>query len=253
MRESGMSPAEVVERALAAARSRPRIPAWIDRKNGRREAAARAYRRPHDDLAGDMFRNRVSAYSCRERASLERERLFPRPADFPWASPPRLAKPGDYLTEDVAGMPVLMTRGADGTVKAFANICRHRGARVGRKAAATRGPVTCPYHGWTYDLAGRLLGTTDKVGFAGIDLARHGWCVCRRRSATACLFVRPKPYSRARASRQSTPSTRSRPAGDRPRALRLETYPMFSADRINPGSTGSSPSTPSSRATTSRI
>ena len=85
----------------------------------------------------------------------------------------RLAKPGDYLTEDVAGMPVLMTRGADGRVMAFANICRHRGAPVAQGCGNARA-FTCPYHGWTYDLAGKLLGTTDKVGFAGLDLARHG-------------------------------------------------------------------------------
>ena len=81
------------------------------------------------DLAGDMFRNRVSAYSCRERATLERERLF-RDQPIFMGLTTRLAKPGDYLSEDVAGMPVLMTRGADGRVMAFANICRHRGAPV---------------------------------------------------------------------------------------------------------------------------
>src|SRR5512139_3111724 len=82
------------------------------------------------DLAGAMFRNRVSAYSCRERAALERDRLFrDRPMIFMGLAT-RLAKAGDYLAEDVAGMPVLMTRGADGEVKAFANVCRHRGAPV---------------------------------------------------------------------------------------------------------------------------
>ena len=83
------------------------------------------------DLADSLFRNRVIAYSCRERARLERDRLFRDLPMFMGLST-RLAKAGDYLTEDVAGMPVLMTRGADGSVKAFANVCRQRGAPVRR-------------------------------------------------------------------------------------------------------------------------
>src|SRR5260370_7258152 len=76
------------------------------------------------DLARDMFRNRVSAYSCRDRASLERERLFRAQPIFMGLAA-RLAKPGDYLSEDVAGMPVLMTRGPAGPLMAFANTCPH--------------------------------------------------------------------------------------------------------------------------------
>jgi len=94
------------------------------------------------DLADAMFRNRVSAYSCRERAGLERDRLFRERPIFMGLST-RLPKPGDYLTEDVAGMPVLMTRGADGEVRAFANICRHRGAPVAQGCGNARAFV-CP-------------------------------------------------------------------------------------------------------------
>src|SRR5262245_53443384 len=143
------------------------------------------------DLAETMFRNRVLAYSCRERAALERNRLFRDRPIFMGLST-RLAKPGDYLTEDVAGMPVLMTRGADGEVRAFANICRHRGAPVAQGCGSARAFV-CPYHGWTYDLAGKLPGTTDKAGFAGIDLATHGLVRLPAGERHGMLFVRPKP------------------------------------------------------------
>ena len=81
------------------------------------------------DLADALFRNKVDAYSSTERAAREREALFRALPLFVGLSS-RLAKPGDYVTEDVAGMPVLLTRGADGAVRAFANICRHRGAPV---------------------------------------------------------------------------------------------------------------------------
>src|SRR5215470_13886844 len=145
------------------------------------------------DLAEAMFRNRTLAYSCRERASLERDRLFRERPIFMGLST-RLPKAGDYLTEDVAGMPVLLTRGADGEVRAFANICRHRGAPVAQGCGNARAFV-CPYHGWTYDLAGKLLGTTDKVGFAGIDLATHGLARLPAVEKHGLLFVRPKPMA----------------------------------------------------------
>ena len=143
------------------------------------------------DLADSLFRNRVIAYSCRERARLERDRLFRDQPMFMGLST-RLAKAGDYVTEDVAGMPVLMTRGADGGVRAFANICRHRGAPVATGCGNAR-VFTCPYHAWTYDLAGKLLGTTDKVGFAGLDLGAHGLVRLPAAEKHGMLFVRPKP------------------------------------------------------------
>src|SRR5882672_7072924 len=113
------------------------------------------------DLADALFRNRTVNYSCRERAALERQRLFRDRPIFMGLST-RLAKPGDYLTEDVAGLPVLMTRGADGAVYAFANICRHRGAPVAQ-GCGNAWAFTCPYHGWTYDLSVNLSATTDKA------------------------------------------------------------------------------------------
>ncbi len=124
------------------------------------------------DLADAMFRNRVGAYSSRDRAALERDRLF-RERPILMGLSTRLPKPGDYLTEDVAGMPVLLTRGGDGEIRAFANVCRHRGAPVAEGCGNAR-VFVCPYHAWTYDGTGRLLGTTDKAGFAGMDLATHG-------------------------------------------------------------------------------
>ena len=187
------------------------------------------------DLADDMFRNRVSAYSCRERASLERERLFRERPIFMGLST-RLPKPGDYLTEDVAGMPVLMTRGADGEVRAFANICRHRGAPVAQGCGNARAFV-CPYHGWTYDLAGKLLGTTDKVGFAGIDLASHGLVRLPAAERHGMLFVRPKPVQPGESvdDRHRLPiSARWRPTSPRSgsRPIRCS-RPIASHPRIN--------------------
>jgi phenylpropionate dioxygenase-like ring-hydroxylating dioxygenase large terminal subunit len=183
------------------------------------------------DLADAMFRNRVSAYSCRERASLERDRLFRERPIFMGLST-RLPKSGDYLTEDVAGMPVLMTRGGDGEVRAFANICRHRGAPVAQGCGNARAFV-CPYHGWTYDAAGKLLGTTDKVGFAGIDLASHGLVRLPAAERHGLMFVRPKPIGASESGAIDIDADLGALVPDLT-ALKLETYPIFSADRVAP-------------------
>ena len=183
------------------------------------------------DLAGEMFRNRVINYSCRERAALEREKLFRDQPIFMGLSM-RLPKPGDYLTEDVAGMPVLMTRTADGTVVAFANICRHRAAPVAQGCGHAKA-FTCPYHGWTYDLAGKLLGTTDKVGFAGIDLAAHGLVRLPAAERHGLLFVRPKPAQPGESLVLDVDTGLGTMVADFD-ALKLDTFPLFSTDRVAP-------------------
>jgi nitrite reductase/ring-hydroxylating ferredoxin subunit len=183
------------------------------------------------DLAADMFRNKVAAYSCRERAALEREKLFRERPIFMGLTT-RLPKPGDYLAEDVAGMPVLMTRGGDGEVRAFANICRHRGAPVAQGCGNARAFV-CPYHGWTYDSAGKLLGTTDKVGFAGIELARHALVRLPSAERHGMLFVQPKPLQEGEANGLDVDAALGAVAYDFV-ALRLESYPIFSVDRVTP-------------------
>ncbi len=183
------------------------------------------------DLAEAMFRNKVVNYSCRERAALEREKLFRDQPIFMGLST-RLPKPGDYLTEDVAGMPVLMTRTAEGKVMAFANICRHRVAPIAEGCGHARA-FTCPYHGWTYDLTGKLLGTTDKVGFAGIDLAAHGLVRLPAAERHGMLFVRPKPAQAGESLELDVDAGLGALAADFD-ALELETYPLFSSDWVKP-------------------
>ena len=183
------------------------------------------------DLASELFRNRVDAYSCPARAAAERHALFRDQPLFMGLSS-RLAKPGDYVTEDVAGMPVLMTRGADGTVRAFANICRHRGAPVASGCGNARA-FTCPYHGWTYDTAGKLLGTTDKTGFAGLDLASHGLARLPAAEKHGILFVRAKPAQPGESTDIDIDANLGLIATDLA-VLELETYSLFSTDRVKP-------------------
>src|SRR5262249_40919436 len=66
----------------------------------------------------------------------------------------QVAAAGSYLTADVAGEPVLVVRGEDRVLRAFANVCRHRGAVLLTEPAGCAGRVRCRHHGWAYELAG---------------------------------------------------------------------------------------------------
>jgi nitrite reductase/ring-hydroxylating ferredoxin subunit len=84
-----------------------------------------------------------------------------------------LAEPGSYKAEDIVGTPVLILRDSGGELRAFLNVCRHRGMPVATgcgKAAR----FTCPYHAWTYDQQGRLVAVTSEETFGPIDRAAHG-------------------------------------------------------------------------------
>ena len=68
----------------------------------------------------------------------------------------------DFFTVTLGRQPVLLTRSADGEIRGFLNACAHRGARVCRQKVGNRRLHTCPFHGWTYDGRGRLVGVTSE-------------------------------------------------------------------------------------------
>lgn len=76
----------------------------------------------------------------------------------------QVAKPGDFVTADVAGEPVMAVRGEDGVLRAFFNVCRHRAAPILNEPCGHATKLRCRYHGWTYDLAGELRGTPEFEG-----------------------------------------------------------------------------------------
>ena len=85
----------------------------------------------------------------------------------------QIERPGDFLVQQVAGANVIVVRGDDGAVRAFHNVCRHRGTLLcNEEPGHAPRKIRCPYHAWTYDLAGRLVGAPhmDKVeGFREQD------------------------------------------------------------------------------------
>ena len=69
----------------------------------------------------------------------------------------QLVKLGDYFLADVAGESLIVTRDSAGTLRAFYNVCRHRGTKICRESEGKfAGKIQCPYHAWTYGLDGRL-------------------------------------------------------------------------------------------------
>lgn len=87
----------------------------------------------------------------------------------------QLRKPGDFVTHDETGQPILVARGTDGKLRAFLNVCRHRSASVETKpCGSNKRAFVCPYHGWSYDLTGRLVGITDSAWFGELDKASYG-------------------------------------------------------------------------------
>jgi phenylpropionate dioxygenase-like ring-hydroxylating dioxygenase large terminal subunit len=87
----------------------------------------------------------------------------------------QLRQPGDFITHNDTGQPILVARGTDGVLRAFLNVCRHRSATVEPKACgAGKRAFVCPYHGWSYDLTGRLLGISDGAAFGEVDREHFG-------------------------------------------------------------------------------
>src|SRR5271154_6137817 len=87
----------------------------------------------------------------------------------------QLRKPGDFVTHTDTGQPILVVRGTDGILRAFLNVCRHRSASVEQKpCGSNKRAFVCAYHGWSYDLTGRLVGVTDGAAFGELDRSKHG-------------------------------------------------------------------------------
>lgn len=119
-------------------------------------------------LAESEMRYPASAYYGAEQ--LEREkRLFER---FPLivGHADELREPGQYIAGSMLGVPFLVVRQKDGSLRAFRNVCSHRGAPVCPEGKGTANQFVCPYHAWTYSLDGSLRGA-PRNAFPGLDRA----------------------------------------------------------------------------------
>jgi Rieske 2Fe-2S family protein len=123
----------------------------------------------------------------------ERERIFAAM----WVCAGRTEEipgPGDFIQREVAGENVIVTRCADGRLAGHYNVCRHRGTRLcTEEAGHFADRIQCPYHGWTYALDGRLLGTPHMDGVPGFVRAQNGLSPVATAQWDGHLFVTLNP------------------------------------------------------------
>lgn len=126
------------------------------------------YEHKTTDLAEGQWHEPVRNYADPELFRAEIERIHRR-VPLPLAMSCELTEPNSYKSIEVAGIPVLVTRDRDGQVHAMVNACRHRGAELLGEGTGTTKRITCPYHAWSYDLRGCLVGVYGEKTFGPID------------------------------------------------------------------------------------
>src|SRR5437868_6807359 len=123
------------------------------------------------DIGQEVWREPVANYRSKERLALEIERILRR-SPVPFCPSAALPEAGSYVAREAAGTPLVVVRGSDGKVRAFRNACRHRGMQVASGTGCARAFV-CRYHGWTYNLEGKLRHIPHEEGFPGFDREAH--------------------------------------------------------------------------------
>jgi choline monooxygenase len=136
----------------------------------------------------------ASWYTDARLAQLETETIFART----WQAVGRrdqLESPGQYVTANVAGEPIVVVRGSDAKLRAFYNVCRHHAMIVLNEACGHTHHMRCPYHGWTYSLEGELRGVTDFEGVLDFDRAQNGLVPVRLEAWENFAFVNLDPQA----------------------------------------------------------
>ena len=134
--------------------------------------------------------NRI--YTDPEIFALERERIFSRCWKF-LCHESEIGNRGDYRTATLAGIPLVVLRDAEGTVRAFYNICPHRGAALLRESAGSiaNDRIQCFYHLWSFDTAGRCVNIPEAGAYeaVGLDRGRVGLRPVRAELFCGMVFV----------------------------------------------------------------
>lgn len=119
------------------------------------------------DEAPGMMTESVADFLCPQRFLRERQQFFLQsPQVIGFAG--EVKDPGSYITAEAMGIPVIVMRDNDGTLRAFVNACAHRGAKVAH-GCGNKQRLTCRFHGWTYSLDGQLYGRPQDGCFEKAD------------------------------------------------------------------------------------
>jgi glycine betaine catabolism A len=125
-------------------------------------------------------------YRDQDVFEFELERVFPR-SWFLIGFEVELPEAGSYLAFTIGSNPVLLVRGRDGVIRGFHNTCRHRGSMICADGRGRTSRLICPYHKWTYDLDGRLIGAS-RMG-SGFQGAAHGLTPISVRLLAGCIYI----------------------------------------------------------------
>ncbi len=121
-------------------------------------------------------------------AELERQSVFAGT----WQAVARLdqvREKNSFVTTECAGEPLLITRGEDGQLRGFFNVCRHHAAAVMTEPEGRATQFRCPYHGWTYASSGALKGAPEFDGVCNFDRAKNGLVPVRVDTQESFVFV----------------------------------------------------------------
>ena len=121
-------------------------------------------------------------------AELERLTVFSKTWQLV-ARTEQVKTPGQFVSTRVAGEPIVVVRGNDGTLRAFYNVCRHHAAAVVTEPCGQASLLHCPYHGWNYGLDGSLKGMPEFEGVENFDRAQNGLVPIRVETWECFVFI----------------------------------------------------------------
>ncbi len=134
------------------------------------------------------------------RAAYREQAWFEREMDLIFSRTWRLAgfaedigEPGDFKAVQAGLNNILVVMDRDGQLRAFHNLCRHRGTQLLRSVGKVKQVITCPYHDWTYDLEGRLIAVPEEAAFGSLDKSCLGLKPASVALWRSMIFVHPDP------------------------------------------------------------
>ena len=144
------------------------------------------------DQANDILSIPTSDYTCEKRWESEMDKIF-KELPLMLALSIEIPNKGDYKSLEVVGIPVLITRDKDSKVRAFRNVCSHRGAPLTNEEIGNKSKFTCPYHGWTYSNEGELIGILENSKFGELDKSCNGLQILPCEEFGGMIFVTLTP------------------------------------------------------------
>ena len=144
-------------------------------------------------VTGETWEIPATRYTSKEQLAAERKIIF---QNFPIVvgAAADLEKMGDYFLHDYSGVPILVIKGKDEKIRAFLNICRHRGVRLVESPKGNiKNNIVCPYHAWSYDTSGCLNRVFHSEGFKNVSSDTHSLIELDCATRIGLIFVVPNP------------------------------------------------------------